>query len=102
MVKAEAKLNCEMTNGSVAIDLVGAEPIRFKLGVAVRQIIDETSGLSLNFDVFGRSFAVIGRIEIWSSGFLRPLSCGSDDMPTRWFSIIRSRFGFRAFPLVDC
>ena len=81
---------------------MGAEPIRFELEVAVRQIIDETSGLSLIFDVLGRSFAVIGRIENWSSGFLRPLSCGSDDMPTRWFSIIRSRFRFRAFPLVGC
>ena len=97
-----SKWTCKMSNGSARSDLVGAEPIRFKIGVAVRQIFDETSGLSLNFDVFGRNFAVIGRIEFWSSGFLRPLSCGSDDMPTRWFSIIRSRFRFRAFPLVDC
>ena len=102
MARQFRKWTCKESIGSARSDLVGAEPIRFELGVAVRQIIDETSGLSLNFDVFGRSFAVIGRIEIWSSGFLRPLSCGSDDMPTRWFSIIRSRFRFRAFPLVGC
>ena len=74
---------CEVSSGSARSDLVGAEPIRFELEVAVRQIIDETSGLSLIFDVLGRSFAVIGRIENWSSGFLRPLSCGSNDMATR-------------------
>ena len=55
-----SKWTCKMSNGSARSDLVGAEPIRFKIGVAVRQIFDETSGLSLNFDVFGRSFAVIG------------------------------------------
>ena len=54
------KWTCKVSSGSARSDLVGAEPIRFRLGVAVRQIIDETSGLSLNFDVFGRSFAVIG------------------------------------------
>ena len=54
------KWTCKMSNGSARTDSVEAEPVRFKLGVAVWQIFDETSGLSLNFDVFGRSFAVIG------------------------------------------
>ena len=90
-----------MVIGSGRSQIVGAEPIRIGLALAVLEISRETSRRREILQFFGRSLNTIGRNGKASSGFLSSRNCASVDTPTRWFSAICSSFRFRALPLDD-